>query len=239
MGDSKYRWVNYASTLDKVEVYTYDCVIHKLQKVGYLSMQAFKADKGSSGDLTLQHADIVIPYTTPPTDPADPIFFKPFYSQPSQQPQNALPRIADGSADPINWSDYSPFATITCLSREGAKWNYGLVVCDWVGVIISPGDTLSFEGPGITGGYVTGNAATNGFGAWRVKNSASGKIVFEATATAELSTIVDDFVVLGDSKANTGEINFVSSGIWVGISQKVPGPAPIRSLPWLLLLLLP
>lgn len=236
---TQFRWVNWAKGLDKVEVYTYDCLDDSVHRVGYKSHSDYLADINLYGDLTFLHIDPGKEkiYSPPP---ADPLTFKPFYSAAAlsdkgavQEPQRSLRAAGDTPGDTI----VTPFAAIACNYTDGEKWQYRLAICDWVGVVVSPGDTLSFEGSGIQGGQVSGNALTDAYGAWKVKSATSGKVIFEAAKAARLSSDVEEFFLLAGKGSSMGEVELLASGKWIGAAGNVPGPIKPQQ-PGLLLLLL-
>lgn len=235
----RYRWVNYATNIDKVEVYTYDCRTHRLLRVGYKSLADFKADRTPDGELSLVKADQdhIVVYDPPPSDSE--AFQPPFYqSSLPTKPGAALP--GDRQAETVASSTSGRFAELFCLAHDGAAWQYGLVFSDWLRAMISPGNTLTFEGPGILNGQVTGNARLPAYGAWQVKQAIPGKVVFEATTSAIVDTLVDVFLIFGAAGATEAEaeIKYISSGNWIGNAGLVSGPAVKPAISWLPLLLL-
>jgi hypothetical protein len=236
IGPGRYRWVNWGTIADKVEVYIYDCQSDSLVRVGYSSKAAYDADLDASGELTLQHIDKMETYSPPPSDPS---VFKRFYPSTAPTLKTSPPRLAAVGAGPVGLT-YTPFAEVVCLANGENAWHYGLTVCNWSGVKISPGNTITFEGPGIINGSVSGNAATAAFGGWQLQSSAPGKVVFVATSAAPVSALVDEFVVLGVTGSGQTTVSYQSAGLCIDKSGSLPGPAPLpkgKGLPCLLLLL--
>jgi len=228
---SKFMQVNMSKAYNKVEVYLYDCANDTLVRMGYSSIMAYEADK-----YNLQNPEVTVPVSPIPDSPDA---FQPLF--PLQQSMNLasqgerVPALAE--EDVLGAMSLTPFMSAACLKRDGTKYTYGLVTCDWVGVAVSPGDTVKFEGSGITGGYVSGNALNVPYGAWRVKEAGRGRVVFEATQATPLPALVDDFIILGASNSEAGDIAYEGMGSRIGNSGTVTGPVPKPDTSWLMLLL--
>lgn len=236
IGTTKYRWVNWSTGTDKVEVFIYNCTSDALDRYGYTSKANYDADKDSQGNLSLTHTDRSQHYFPPPTDPDA---FSPWYGALSNKPTNdSLLKLQQGKTQ-LKGIYHTLAAEVACLLKNGKEWHYGLVVCAWEKTIVNPGDTLTFEGSGIIGGSISGNAGSAAFGGWRVKSAGAGKVVFEATCNALLGNLVDAFVVLGRSTEQSN-LTYKSLGNCITCFGSVAGPASgsSKGLPWIGLLLL-
>jgi hypothetical protein len=247
--EGKYRWINYKMNpayprdFDKalqVDVYTYDPCHNKqgedgenLQARSYKSYQDFKADIEQK---TTPWYD-----GSPPSKESDlrPPELSAAVLVSAETSQSAIGLESRDAVDPGEVDiRYSPGCALYCLQNTENKWYYGLVTSEALGGLVTTGDRLSIEGPGIIGGFVEGNAATAPYGAWGVKESVPGKVVFQVGTTAAFSGIVDNFVVLAAPGAVTGQVTYRTIGDWIGSGGMLQGPflAP-KDVSWLFLLL--
>jgi hypothetical protein len=255
--EGKYRWINYKLNKDfpkdftkalQVDVYTYDpCHNNQggsgenLEARSYKSFQDFKDDiDPSTHELKGQKGP---PWydKPPPSNAAD--LIPPDLSAAgllsAETSQSASRLDSQVAADPEEVDIcYSPGCALCCLKNTEDKWYYGLIPSEAVGGLVAVGDTIKIEGPGIVGGSVEGNAATAAYGAWRLKESSSGRVVFQALSAAVFSGIADNFVVLAGPGAVAGQVTYNATGNWIGSGGMVQGPSrKNKGMPWLLLLL--
>jgi len=221
---SGYKWINLEiigknaegkDIVGRVIAYQYKSREDNLKIRIYASEADLKANTDQAGELT----GGILWYDGPP--PTDPEAVNPFYQRgalagaPMQSSTDDFP--GDVTVEPIS--------SITWLQTDETKWYYGLVVSEHVKAVISPGNTITFEGDGIIGGYVEGTAASASGGAWVVVESSPGRVVYEASVSAILYEMLEGFVILGGANTVNGAIDYRGMGNWIGNDGTVDGPA--------------
>lgn len=242
-----FRWLNglrgTGDQLLKVDVYDYyayraDKGSEWLTRISYPSQQALENDiDGVTGQLKLDpnNGGKVTWDGLPPSDPEALLNGLP---PPPSQDSDANPAWRAVDYEMIPTKACGPRSFLINQSCTDATWSYALTVSKYVTTVISKGDLITVESPGIAGGRVEGKAAQTTYGAWEIKESSRGRIVFEATMAARVGELIDGFIVLGETGSVSGRAHYACRGNWIGQEGKVAGPAPPPGLPWLQLLLL-
>lgn len=249
----RFIWLNGLGGADdqflNVDVYIYDAYradkgSEYLTRISYPSSQALENDiDGVTGQLKLdrQNGGEVTWDGVPPSDPEQLLRGLPLPPTQGLEASPAGPAV-----------DYIMIPTKACgprsflVNQSSADdswlgvlpvWSYALMVSKYVKTVISQGDRITLESPGIVGGRVAGKAAEAAYGAWEIKESTRGRIVFQATVAARVGELIDGFIVLGEIGSIPGKANYTCRGNWIGQEGEVAGPvAPGQ--PWLNLLLL-
>jgi hypothetical protein len=118
----------------------------------------------------------------------------------------------------------------------GSEWKYGLYVPEQ-GLQVDAGDTLALHLPNmLTGGLVSGDAATPAFGSWMVDNVASKSITYEAATSGFLSSGVIGGFTLTSPFAYGGKIGQLvytesaAGSLGRGMIGPVPEPSAMALL---------
>jgi hypothetical protein len=242
----RFRWVNIKLDASNKPVlaylYTYDCEDNKVEKRRYNSMQEFY-DNINPYELEGEPQGGQVWSGTPPQDSGAlnnvPLTPGTRYPAGKEGRRIATPDAVEAE-EPMSIKTMSPGCSVLCGQVDGNTWYYSLAGSSALGAIICPGDTLTFQGPGIQGGMVTGNAAAAAYGAWKLKEWSPGRVVFEATQGVKFTGSASGFVLYGETGTMKGEVKFSAWGNWLGVTDTVTGPvfAPNRGMPWLPLLLI-
>jgi len=219
----RFRWANYNNTSTIADFYTYDCTTDTVEKRRYTNTDYCIPCIDPKGELSGGQ----ILYSGPP--PADSAVFN---SVPLSSSKVATVKVRQALSPTIHKSESAsetttigPGASIINLGLDGREWYYGLIGSDIIGTIISSGDTITFEGSEIIGGYISENASTVELGGWGVKESSPGKVIFEATKSVRFMDMATGFIIVGAEDSVMGEINYTSVGNWIGLHGDIPGPS--------------
>jgi hypothetical protein len=233
----RFRWMN--CEFDKTkqivlrrDLYTYDCVNNEIIKHHFASDQEFK--RSIDPDTLEGEPRSGQVWWGPPQLESKSLFYQP-NPPPAKGGEIAA---ADPYVDENTEKVCTPGSGLILTKMEGEKWVYSLVGSPWNGSIISPGDTVTIEGQGISGGAVEAPAGNAAYGAWFVKESARGRIVFQAGQGVKFAGPGEGLVIFAEKGTVTGDVTYGLQGNWLGNSGKVEGPVlKVGFSPALMLLL--
>jgi len=233
------RWINAGPVLDKeerptdkidvIDVYTYDCENDLVEKRRYseseiegLNLKEF-LNKNNTKYGELKDGKPSPPFKPPATAKELGDILGVVSSQTGQTVSRRNSTQRSTYVSEVAKTN-SPGAAIMCMGYEGKEWIYGLIGNDLIGAMVSPGDTITFEGPGVASGYIKEGASSETYGGWQVKESSAGKVVFEATKRACFMDTATGFTIVATDTSIPGAISYHSAGNWIGLDGSIYGP---------------